>query len=532
MTRLHHLFGTAVMLCALGAMAAEAPRVANDGHHANLVVDGKPFLILGGELHNSTASDAATLAPVFARLAAAHLNTVLLPVYWEQMEPQPGHFDFTQIDAAIEAARANRLRLGVLWFGSWKNGMSGYAPEWIKRDASRYPRMTGDNGLPVEVLSTFSENNFHADRDAFVALMRHLRERDAVQQTVLLVQVENEVGLIGSRRDRSAAADAAFRAPVPQKLIDELKAQLPASTVWNGKTHGSWSELFGDSADEWFMAWQYASYIGGIAEAGKHEYALPMFVNAQLPAPFERAGEYPSGGPHPANLPIWRATAKALDFAAPDIYWPDFELWCQRYKEQGMPLLIPEARGGDTAAVNALFALGEAGAIGFSPFAIDDLKDNSDPIAQSYATLEALLPEILAARSAGGSGARVLHENSPRASRTLALGGYLFRSELAREWSTGALQAKDGAVLVIATAPDEFLVAGIGLRVTVARDADAGPGIAGLASVDEVTRSAAGWKTLRRMSGDENNQGRTLLFPAHEFAIFRVRMYTTPVTGR
>src|SRR5690348_4314486 len=293
--------------------AQEIPHLDRGHGSAQLIVHGKPFVIFGGELGNSSAGTAEQADSILPRLARAHINTVLMPVAWEQLEPVEGKFDFTILDHWVEQARAQHLHLVLLWFGSWKNAFSSYAPDWVKRNPKRFPRAIAPDGHPLEILSTVSKDNLEADARAFRAMMRHLKESDGQQETVLMVQVENEVGVLGSARDHSAEADRLFNGPVPESLVQYLRAHrdwLPRemSNAWNasGKT---WHGVFGEGAPEIFMAWNYARYIGQVVEAGKSEYPLPMFMNAQLPAPLERAGEYPSGGPHPENLEIYRAGA-------------------------------------------------------------------------------------------------------------------------------------------------------------------------------------------------------------------------------
>src|SRR5262245_30765046 len=371
------------------APGPEPPTLVSDPAGTRLIVDGKPFTALGGELGNSNASDIAVARPLFAKLAAMKLNTVLVPVSWELVEPAEGKWSFGLVGELVREARRHKLRVVLLWFGSWKNGMSSYVPAWIKSNPERFPRAEVKGGRRVEALSAFAPANVQADVRAFTELMRTLRVIDGREHTVIMVQVENEVAMIDEAADRSAAARAAFAAPVPKPLLDRFP----------GKKAGSWAEVFGPgaAAEEMFMAWHFAVYVEAVTRAGKAVYPLPMLTNAALNRPGKLPGQYPSGGPLPHLFEAWKTGAPSLDLLAPDIYLPDFTAWCDRYARPGNPLFIPEARNDADAAVHALYAVGR-GALGFSPFAIESVEDAAAAaLTKSYAALADFAPLIVAA---------------------------------------------------------------------------------------------------------------------------------------
>lgn len=532
------IYGSTLLLLAGFALPqSEPPRIRMENGTGQLIVKRQPFLILGGELGNSSAGTAAEADTVIPRLAAMHFNTILMPVAWEQIEPKEGSFDFSILDKWIGIARSYNVHLVLLWFGSWKNAFSNYAPAWVKSDSRRFPRAQSADGKPLEILSTLSAETRRADSRAFAAVMHHIRETDSDEQTVLMAQVENEVGYLGPGRDRSGEADRQFARSAPDTLVKALIAkrlQLSPELARNFNDHGrTWQEVFGDSANEVFMAWSYASYIETVARAGKTEYPLPLYVNAQLPAPQERAGEYPSGGPHPYYLEVWRSTAPSVDFYSPDIYWPNFEYWVQRYQIPGNPIFIPEARL-ESAPFNAYYAYGQARAFGFSPFAVDSIKlpqkeeDAKPNIVQTYQLLESIRDLLPTAQTAGKTRGLVLHATSLRPTQTVALGGYLFDATLSRSYPARNIIADDGAMMILQTSASEFYVVGSGLTISITRDPDVDRNSAGIESVEQVSRANGQWIVDRRLNGDQTNQGRQLQLDPHRQHIYRLRLYSIP----
>ena len=532
----------------LCAQQSQIPSLRKQGDATQLIVDGKPFLVLAGELGNSSSSSVEYMRPHWPKLAALNLNTVLMPVYWELVEPSEGKFDFTMVDALIQDARKSKLRIVPLWFASWKNSMSCYAPAWVKTNQRRFPRSQDKNGNGMEILSPFSKDNVDADARAFAAFMRHMREIDQNDHTVIMVQVENEIGMIPDSRDRSAIANSLFNQAVPVALMDYLQAHkeqlIPEfRTVWatNGyRTRGTWEEIFGKgpATDEIFMAWHFALYSERVTEAGKAEYPLPMFVNAALIRPGHMPGQYPSAGPLPHLIDVWRAGGPKIDFLSPDIYFQNFAEWVRKYDRSGNAVFIPEALPGPIDSVNALYAIGQHNAIGFSPFSIESLDEQTNTVLkQSYDVLQQLTPLIVEHQGKGGMAGLLSEGPEQRQPQQLRLGGYILYVTYERPAQAPGAAAQNPGVptsssqssnilsggLVIASGPDEFVFGGTGLTVTFEVDT---PGeIVGILSVDEGGYSNGQWQQLRRLNGDQTHQGRNLRLPAGRFGIQRIKLY-------
>lgn len=529
---------------------AAPPQLVKQGTATRLIVQGSPLLLLGGELGNSSASSAVYMAPHWPRLRAMHLNTVLAPVSWELIEPVEGRFVWNSVDDLIKAARANDMKLVLLWFGVWKNSMSTYVPAWVKRNQQRFPRAQLANGQGVEILSAFETATRDADARAYAALMGHLKAVDGEKNTVLMVQVENEVAMLPIAREYGEKANRLYREPVPQELVRALQAPAVAPPVvsaagmtdarelWKehgAKSQGDWTALFGegDAAAEVFQAWHYARFIDAVTAAGKAVYPLPMYANVALNRIGRVPGEYPSGGPLPHLLDVWKAGAPSLDMLSPDIYFPSFVELAGRYKRTDNPLFIPEANNADRADVpaNAFYAFGKLDSIGFAPFSIESIDEKDPhPLAQAYGVLAQLSPLILANQGLGrmtGFRPRVLEDETvidvPVAE---TLGGYRFTVSFVDTQSPKANQrtASHGG-LIIHTGEDEFFVAGQGIIVTF-RPLGDGPPLAGIESAWEGTFDARGnWVAGRLLNGDQTHQGRHLRLAPGAYQIQRVRLY-------
>ena len=456
--------------------ASDLPHiVAQNGRHA-LIVDGKPFLMLGAQVNNSS-NYAAALPKVWPTIEKLGANTVEVPVAWEQIEPTEGKFDFSFLDTLLKEARAHGKHLVILWFGTWKNTNANYTPAWVKLNPKRFPRMINTKGQMHYALSPLGMNTLAADRNAFAHLMQHLKEADS-QNTVLMVQVENESGSYGLARDHSPQADKLFAGQVPAPLGAKV-----------GKK-GNWTQVFGKDAEAAFNAWYVASYIDQVAAAGKVVKPLPMYVNAALPGHpdvWQDPNSYSSGGPLPQVLDVWKAAAPHIDVLAPDIYNPDHHDYLGFlgvYARPDNALFVPET-GNKKEFARYFFAAMGRGAIGFSPFGMDEtgywnfplgaarLDDGTlDAFALNY-KLFGQMVHVWPALALTGKTWGVAEPTDPAAKheQVIDLGKYKATISFGRaQFGFKPPEGNDypsGGAVIAELGPNEFLVTGVHARVQI-----------------------------------------------------------------
>ena len=539
-------------LCVMGVLTLQAQRLSRP--------------ILGGELSNSAATSVEDIDEVMPRMRALGLNTVLVPAYWEFVEPQEGKFDFTLIDRTIDVARREQLQVVFLWFGAWKNSMSCYAPGWFKQDTKRFPRAMTAEGKQMEIASCFSDNVLQADLKAFSALMRHIKERDPQREVVIMMQIENEIGMLESARDHS---------PLAEKVYKQEK----------------WAERYGtdEYADEKFMALSYARYVEHLAKAAREIHDMPLYVNAAMNSRGRRPGEYPSAGPLAHLIDFWHEGAPSIDLLAPDIYDTGFKSWCAQYAMPLRPqdggkiknrLFIPESRCCENSGVRALYVFGEHQALGFSPFAIDQASPKeTESVTKAYGLLKQLSNGT---REALGSSKKWLNSkmswgllfDQKDCERIINDDGVVMtcRHYFTLPWDPRATDGStwpEGGAMLIRLGKYDYLLAGSGVVIdfktptekqqeqqkTLGEDGFAEAGAItplgqrtlatkgtqehltpnthkfngkrlGLLSVDEVSISDDGtMQYLRRHNGDQTHQGRHARIGVGEWKLLHIKLY-------
>lgn len=509
-----------------------------------------PFPILGGELSNSAVTCVEDIDNVMPRMRALGLNTVLVPAYWELLESTEGRFDFTLTDRVIDKARENGLKVIFLWFGAWKNSMSCYAPLWFKTDTKRFPRAMTKTGKPMEIASCFSANVLQADNKAFAAFMRHLAEKDKGIGTVIMLQIENEIGMLEAARDHSPLAENTYDAPIPRVLWKTLGL----------RQRKTWRECFGDDpyGEEKFMAYHYAKYVEQLAQTARSIYDMPLYVNAAMNSRGRQPGQYPSAGPLAHLADFWHAGAPSIDLLAPDIYDTGFKGWADRYALPDNQLFVPESRCCENSGVRALYVFGEHRAIGFSPFAIDQSEPQSTAsVTEAYRLIRQVfdLEDVSSYRRWGLLFDQEDKERTIIDDKTVITCRHFFTLPWDPRATDGSEWPEGGAML-LRLAKDEYLLAGSGIVVSFATEyekqfeeekelgedgfvAEGKPSKEqklipnrflgkrkGIGFVDEVRVDSLGQlRYLRRENGDQDHQGRHARISCGEWKILHIKLY-------
>lgn len=505
------------------------------GNKKILMVKEQPMVLLAGEVHNSNASSPAYMEPIWQKAQVLGMNCLLLPVSWEMIEPEEGTFDFSVVEKLIGQARRYEMKIGFLWFGSWKNAECMYAPAWVKKDRKRFPRaeivkgeaksnLPGSHPRPYTTLSYLGRETNIADSKAFAALMAYIRDIDEEEQTVVAVQVENETGLLGSAREHSDFADTVFSSDVPDDFAAYMKSrthEMPedvCAAVEQGAGSGSWEEVFGPAAEEIFSAYHISTYVENVARAGKKQYALPFMVNCWLDKQDNKPGDYPSGGPVSRMHTVWRFGAPSIDVFCPDIYVPYFCDVCDTYTQHGNPLFIAETATHSYAGARQVYVIGHHHALGYSPFGFEDIgepfntmqgflfgMDVTDPAlktpqsVEEYASYSHALRQLmpLITQRYGTNDLQAVSSERPD-ENILDFG----RFGVTAMTQLPLLKKQTGVCLGVKTAEDEcyLLTSGCVLRL---QSLDRAAPHADILDLEEGRFEDGRWNVIRRLNGDE-----------------------------
>lgn len=466
-------------------------------------VAGRPFPVVGGTVADSTASDPGLLErAVWPAARKLGVNTVFAPVTWQLLEPREGEFDFSVPDALFEGARRNGLKLVVIWYGAWKEGSSCYAPDWVKLDWDRFPLARPLLGRLTELLSPCAPAILEAEKIAYAALLGRLRAlEDAAggEPTVLMIQIEGGIGMVGGSRDSSGDSDARWNADVPDALVSGLAGRAghlhPEIVKALGRT-GSWSKVFGPNADGAFMAWQFATHVETLARAGAEKLPVPCFVSAWNVR--GRAGEKPGGAPDGEMADVWDVAAPSVFRALPAPDAKGVPFLHPSLGEGAMPVLFPRIPASPDYPAKALHFFGSVLAGGVSSTNLGEESYDAGTfrlVAQANLALRGLFRRLGPFRSE--ESVRSYVQGSAQ-QQNVSLGDFAFVISWMRPLGRGAAP---GGVLIVRDSSGAYWAVGEGARLSPRHDR-AGY-VTGILRQEEFFGTADGLVRGRVLNGDE-----------------------------
>lgn len=403
--------------------------------------------------------------------------------------------------------------------------------------------MSGNEAKVADAVSVFGSETVRADAKAFAALMHHLKAVDEAHSTVVMVQVENEAGLLGDSRDRSRLAEEVWLRSVPidliqvlqdswPKLNEHVKTNFSQLETIDASTLKSWADVPGAKlmVEELFMAYHFAKYVEQVAAAGKAEYDLPLYTNvwqnywdeskdeniSNVVAGGGKPGDYPSGGGVTNVLDIWKSFAPSLSVIAPDIYLNDYAASCAAYRHRNNALLIPEQRRDEYGARRIWAAYGSYKAIGVAPFGIDSVALEDNPFRHHYGLLSRVAKYVLDAQAGRyqtvGFFFDELNADGTDPSPALQFDFNSWRATIERSHVFGTPSAGSG--MVIQLSQNEFLLVGWGFQVSW-QSKSHNVCFSGLLRFEEKETDEGGeLLTLRLLNGDETRSGKYAVMPS------------------